>query len=104
MLAILGIISTSLSALSSVMSIAKVIKTWHKPAGYLIRFINWIGGMVDWVIAQIDAFDAWTVRVKVKLGLKQARIIEVKKEKKAERKRRRRVGRKPWRRWGRWRG
>ena len=86
MIAILGLVSTGLSILSSTLGIAKIIKQWHKPAGYLIRFINWIGGMVDWVIVKVEVAQGW-------IGTKQE-VIEVKKETK----RRHRA------RYGRWKG
>ena len=90
MIAILGLISTGLSVLSSALGIAKIIKQWHKPAGYLIRFINWIGSMVDWVTLKADELDAWIDRTKIKVGIKKE---AVKVEKETKRRRRIKYGR-----------
>jgi membrane protein YqaA with SNARE-associated domain len=86
MIAILGIVSTVLSTASSVLSVAKIFKDWHKPAGYLIRFINFIGGIVDWVIAKFEQVDQW-------LNGKKAKVDDKIVKKKIEKKHRRKYGR-----------
>jgi ribosomal protein L10 len=93
MIAILGIVSTALSTASSVLSIAKIFKNWHKPAGYLIRFINFIGGIVDWVIARIEEIDQWLNGKKAKVD---GKIVEKKIQKTTRRKRYGKI----WRRKG----
>jgi hypothetical protein len=96
MLAILGIVSTGLSVVSSALNIAKIIKDWRKPAGYLIRFINFIGGIVDWLIAKIELVQSWFDGKKDKVDTKRTSI-------KVEKTLKRRRGRKHWSRWGKWR-
>lgn len=92
MIAILSIVSTGLSVASSVLGIAKIIKDWRKPASYLIRFINFIGGIVDWLTAKIELVQSWFDKKHVE--------VEIKKERKKARGRR---GRKHISRWGKWR-
>lgn len=94
MIAILGLVTAGLSAVSSLLSIAKLVKNWNKPAGYLIRFINFIGSIVDWFIAKVTAVELWVEETKIRVGIKK---VEIQVEKK-----RRRGTRKHHSRWGRW--
>jgi len=85
----LSLISTGLSVLVNVLKVAQIVKAWRKPAGYLIRFINWVGSWVDWWMAKYTALDSW-------LNGKKDQVDQKIVEKKISKKRKRRYGR--WRR------
>lgn len=85
----LSLISTGISVLVNVLKVAQIVKVWRKPAGHLIRFINWVAEWVDWWMDKYTALDAW-------LNGKKDQVDQKIVEKKISKKRKRRYGR--WRR------